>query len=183
MIWDIINSLLQLIISWPVAIVVLGLVFREPISDFLRRIKSGRAFGVEFNAALRQADINTDMIKPKTTPGTEVANSTELVSHLAFERIYNRTYGTQLLLLKSLQQKKVDGKMDFTPADYYAEYLRRGGSPMYQMRDYVGFLVKLELIEYEAAEDPNQLGITEYGTKFLDYLAAQYGVNYTHRNL
>ena len=73
--------------------------------------------------------------------------------------------------------------MYFTPADYYAEYIQRGGSPMYRMRDYIGFLVKLVLIEYEAAEDPNQLGITDYGIEFLDYLTAQYGANYTHRNL
>jgi hypothetical protein len=58
---EIIRTIIERLLSWPVAAVVIGLIFKAPLSHFLRRVSLLKGVGIEVSAfegaALKQLDL------------------------------------------------------------------------------------------------------------------------------
>lgn len=194
------NLILQfakIVISWPLAVFVLGLLFirtfREPISDFFRRIIRGEAYGVRIEAATpseqrKEAQQSESFRTPdeveryvKENPKQVITEYQRLLNGYWFERAYNLIYGTQMALLQYLQVKGTEGEKYVNLFRFYNDFVFRSKLQKTQFADYLGFLAEIRFIEYKGQDTDLTVHITPYGINFLSYIQAQYPTSYRYR--
>lgn len=187
----------KIIISWPLAVFVLGIIFirifKEPISDFLRRVVSGEAYGVRIKAvtpAEQRKEIQhaesfqtSDEVEKyvKENPKKVITEYQRLFNGYWFERAYNVIYGTQVALLEDLQEKGTDGEKYVNLIRYYNDFLSRSKWYKTQYADYLKFLKVMTFVEYKGQETDLTVHITPYGIDFLSYIKGVYLDSYRNR--
>ncbi len=189
---------IQTLLSWPVVCLILGLValalFREPMSDFLRRMVRGEGYGVRFEAAnpsQQRKGVKETTIKQQTEDGLEryikenpadvVREYFRLYNGFLFERAYNLIYGTQLQILDFLSTRGNKGEKYVNLLPYYNEFLKRSGLHSTQMADYLGFLRDMNFMEYVADGTDQRATITPLGVDFLSYIKTHYRTGYRYK--
>ena len=194
---EIIFQYFQLFLGWPVIILILGIIFlkwfKEPISDFFRRLVKGEAYGVRIEAssplgqqkeATQPPQLRTqDEIKEyvKENPERVIKEYARLLREYWFERIFNLIFGTQIELLEYLSKKGSDGDKYVNLTGFYTKFVMRAGSASYQIGDYFGFLKGMRLTEYAGEGSELSVKITPFGVDFLFYIKSQYGTAYKYR--
>ena len=194
---EIILRYLEVILTWPVAGVVLGLVamkwFRGPVSDFLRRVVRGEAYGVRLEAAnpTDQRKEAQDVPKPQSgdaieqyirdNPKEVIREYLRAVNGYRFERAYNLIYGTQLDLLEHLSRIGEPGEPYINLVPFYNEFVKRSNLAATQMADYLGFLRDMLFIEYIGTGTDLRARITPLGVDFLSYIKGQYPTVYKYK--
>ncbi len=180
----------RVFLSWPIMILVLGLIFfcmfKESISDFLRRItKVGtQIVGIEATSPSEQSEKVKE--SPPATPIEElrrrirenpdliIKDYTNLFNSLLFERAFVIIYGTQINLLEHLSQKGEKGDMYINLIKFYNEFVKQTVTPRSSIEDYFGFLMNLNFIEYIGVGSKLSVKITPQGVNFLSYVKNQY---------
>ncbi len=187
----------KIVISWPMAVFLLGLLFiktfRAPISEFFRRIVRGEAYGVRFEAAT-PSEQSKEVLDSKSFPSLDeveeyiqknpkevIREYVRLLNGYWFERIYNVIYGTQISLLEYLQEKEATGEKYVNLVRFYNEFLLQSKLETTQFADYLAFLVDTGFIEYKGQGADLTAHITPYGINFLSYIKGQYSTIYKYR--
>jgi len=194
---EIILQYLQVILGWPVVALILGVIFlkwfKEPISDFFRRVVRGEAYGVRIEASSpseQRKDIKEtpqlqtqDQIEKyiKDNPKEVIKEYVRLLNGYWFERTFNIIYGTQMDLLEYLSIKGTKGENYINLVGFYNEFVKRSGLSSTQMADYLGFLKDMRFIEFVEEDKAWNVKITAYGVDFLSYIKGQYPSTYRYR--
>ena len=187
---------LEVLLSWPVAtaaiVFVFFRIFKEPLSDFLRRMVRGEAYGMRFEAAtpseqVKEAEQTKALPEQAPTedwirenPKQMLEEYQRAVNGYVFERAFNLSYGSQIALLEHLESKGDLGDKYINLLPYYNQFLQRSGSRT-QFADYVGFLKNLNFVEIDGEESDLLVRITPSGVNFLSYLRTQYPGTYQIR--
>lgn len=196
--WELVLRYVQILFSWPVIYLVLGLVairyFHEPLSDFLRRIVKGEAYGVRVEAAtpseqrkelqeVRKVQSNDTIDEYiRNNPKEVIREYLRMANGYRFEKTFNLIYGTQLDLLEYLSTKGTDGDSYTNLLSFYNEFVKRSGLASTQYADYLGFLKDSLFIEYFGREGTDlRVHITALGVDFLSYIKGQYPTTYKFR--
>ncbi len=190
-------EILKIIISWPLAVFILGLffifTFKSPISDFFRRIVRGEAYGVRIEASApteQQKAVGETQKYPSKdeiekyvaeNPTQVIRDYLRLSNGYHFERAYNLIYGTQLDVLEDLEKKGSEGEKYINLINFYNEFQRRSNLQSTQYADYLGFLGSMKFIEYKGSDTDLTVHITPFGVNFLSYIRGQYSNAYKYR--
>lgn len=189
---ELVRRYLEVILTWPVAMLALGLTamrwFREPFADFLRRVVRGEAYGVRLEAANPSEQRKEAQDVPQPQPDVEqyirenpkevVHEYLRAVNGYRFERAYNLIYGTQLDLLEHLSTVGKEGEPYVNLVPFYNEFVKRSNLSGTQMADYLGFLRDMHFIQYSGPENHLRVQITPLGIDFLTYIKGQYSAFY-----
>ena len=176
---------------------ILGVIFlkwfKDPISDFFRRVVRGEAYGVKIEASspLEQRKEVKEIPQPQTqdqiekyikdNPKEVIKEYLRLLNGYWFERAFNIIYGTQMDLLKYLSTKGTKGENYINLVSFYNEFVKRSGLSSTQMADYLGFLKDMRFIEFVEENKAWSVKITAYGVDFLSYVKGQYPSSYRYR--
>jgi len=187
----------KVIVSWPVAVLVLGVLFmrsfKEPIADFFRRMIRGEAYGVRVEAAMpseqkketqeTESFFTPDQVEQyvKDNPKEVITQYQRLLNGYWFERAYNLIYGTQMKLLEHLQAKGTKGDKYVNLHPFYTEFLTQSNLQTTQFADYLAFLAEMKFIEYKGQDADLSVCITPDGINFLSYIQVQYPGSYKYR--
>ena len=188
---------LKVLLSWPIAAIVLGMTviftFKSAIEDFIRRLKSGEAYGLRVEATSpaeqrKEAQETKDFPKQndleryvKENPARVIQDYQKIFNSYWFERAYNLIYGTQIDLLDHLSQKGETGEKYVNLLIYYNEFVRRSNLSSTQFADYVGFLRDMGFAEITGDGTDISVKITPYGVDFMSYIKGQYPAGYRYR--
>lgn len=191
---EIVLRVLEAVLSWPVAALVVGLVFlkrfERAISDFIRRVVRAEAYGARVEASrpeeqTREADAAQDLPRQddirryiSDNPGEVLAAYERAVRGFTFERAYNLIYGSQLELLEHLESLGSTGEDYVNLVPYFNEFRERSQLESAQFATYLSFLLTLEFIESVGAGNDLRMKITPLGIDFLNYIRAEYGSTY-----
>lgn len=194
---EIILKYLQVILAWPVVALILGVIFlkwfKDPISDFFRRVVRGEAYGVKIEASSpsEQRKEVKEIPQPQTHdqiekyikdhPKEVIKEYLRLLNGYWFERAFNIIYGTQMDLLEYLSTKGTKGENYINLVSFYNEFVKRSGLASTQMADYLGFLKDMRFIEFVEENKAWSVKITAYGVDFLSYVKGQYPSSYRYR--
>lgn len=194
---EIILKYLQVILGWPVVALILGVIFlkwfKDPISDFFRRVVRGEAYGVKIEASSpsEQRKEVKEIPQPQThdqiekyikdRPKEVIKEHLRLLNGYWFERAFNIIYGTQMDLLEYLSTKGTKGENYINIVSFYNEFVKRSGLASTQMADYLGFLKDMRFIEFVEENKAWSVKITAYGVDFLSYVKGQYPSSYKYR--
>ncbi len=194
---EIILKYLQVILGWPVVALILGIIFlkwfKDPISDFFRRVVRGEAYGVKIEASSpsEQRKEVKEIPQPQTHdqiekyikdhPKEVITEYLRLLNGYWFERAFNIIYGTQMDLLEYLSTKGTKGENYINLVSFYNEFVKRSGLASTQMADYLGFLKDMRFIEFVEENKTWSVKITAYGVDFLSYVKGQYPSSYRYR--
>lgn len=194
---EIILKYLQVILGWPVVALILGVIFlkwfKDPISDFFRRVVRGEAYGVKIEASSpsEQRKEVKEIPQPQTYdqiekyikdhPKEVIKEYLRLLNGYWFERAFNIIYGTQMDLLEYLSTKGTKGENYINLVSFYNEFVKRSGLASTQMADYLGFLKDMRFIEFVEENKTWSVKITAYGVDFLSYIKGQYPSSYRYR--
>jgi len=188
---------LQVILSWPVAIFSLGLIFiikfKAPITNLIHRTIEVKAAGASLKAIrqeeqLKEAEKTNKAIeeqKPVTEMEKYVKEHTkEAIEEygrtfiaLQFERAFNVIYGSQIRLLDHLFPRGESGDKYINLMRFYEEYskLTEPIAIPSPAAKYFGYLLQAGFIQ--SRQDENQeliVSITLRGVNFITYLRSQY---------
>ena len=192
----IILEYLQVILGWPVVTLILGVIFlkwfKDPISDFFRRVVRGEAYGVRIEASSPSEQreeikdtpqLPQDQIEKyiKDNPKEVIVEYGRLLNGYRFERAFNIIYGTQMDLLEYLSTKGTAGENYINLVSFYNEFVKRSGLSSTQMADYLGFLKDMRFIELAEQNKVWNVKISAYGVDFLSYIKGQYPSSYRYR--
>ena len=194
---EIILKYLQVILGWPVVALILGIIFlkwfKDPISDFFRRVVRGEAYGVKIEASSpsEQRKEVKEIPQPQTQDQIEkyikdhpkeiIKEYLKLLNGYWFERAFNIIYGTQMDLLEYLSTKGTKGENYINLVSFYNEFVKRSGLASTQMADYLGFLKDMRFVEFVEENKAWSVKITAYGVDFLSYVKGQYPSSYRYR--
>jgi len=194
---EIILRYLQVILSWPVVSLVLGVTFfkwfKEPISDFFRRVVKGEAYGFRVEAAnpsKQRKEVketpqfqSQDVIEKyiKENPKKVINEYAKVFNGYQFERAFNIIYGTQVDLLEHLSIKGTNGDKYVNLSVFYNECIKRAKSVFVQIAGYLGFLKDARFIEFVGKGSDLSVIITPHGVNFLSYIKNQYPTMYKHK--
>ncbi len=181
---------LKAFLCWPVAALILGILFlhnfKDAISDFFRRIVRGEAYGVRVEATSpseqRKEAKEIEPILTETeleryiseNPKQVLTDYKRVYNSYWFERGYNLIFGTQLDLLEYLIGKGSEGENYVNLTSFHNEFLKRSKTQTYQFADYLGFLRDMNFVEYVGEGADLSLRISPYGVDFLSYIKGQY---------
>lgn len=181
-------------LTWPVVTLVIFVMFRNPISDFLRRLIEGEGpGGWKFKTAgttgQRQEIKDSSHPSPEDTTEKYVKENPKLVieefkktfNAYWFERAYNLIYGSQISLLEYLSIKGDNGDKYINLTTFYNEFLKYSKFSSTQMADYIRFLKDAQFIEYVGEGTNIIVKITPYGADFLSYIKTQYPIAYKYK--
>ncbi len=187
---DLIKRYLEVFLSWPVIILIIFVIFKNEISDFLKRLVKGEALGMRLEATRpsEQQKEAKEALPAKTKSEIEayIRDNPELVSTeyirlwngYIFERTFNFIFGTQIDLLEHLLDKGDEGEKYINLAGFYNEHNKRLGKQSIQMADYLGYLKASSFIKYEREGSEFNVTITPYGADFLSYIKTYYSLVY-----
>lgn len=191
---DLVLRYVEVILSWPVITLILGLLaliwLREPIGNFLNRVRSAQGYGVRLDAVDPAQQLSkaqeVDELKSenelavwvKDNPEVVATEFLRLLNGYWWERAFNIIYGSQIEILEHLEAKGDSGEKYVNLVPYFEEFLGRGGPAKTQMPDYLAFLQSMNFIEYQAKSGDPLVKITPFGVNFLSYLRAQYPASY-----
>jgi len=172
------NLILQYIYtlaSWPLIILVLGLVllikFKEPISFWIRkfRFKTPQGYEIGPKPQPETKPIEEGKIKEfKEKWEKEKTQAKGYIEFIHFERIIRWMYRSQYHLLKDLK-KTGSSSLSFSFL-YYYEYQSQGGDKKYTVADYMGWVEKFcGFIKTEQENDKWLIKLTERGNFFIRY--------------
>lgn len=117
----------------------------------------------------------------KSNPAQTVIEYKRLLFNLNAERLFNRIYGTQIAMLEFLASQADKTASLMRLAQFHEEYLRKAGSPDYQVRDYVNFLVGYGVVAISGPEHAQEYKITQHGVEFISYIKANYAATWNQR--
>jgi hypothetical protein len=187
---EILLEYLKVLLNWPVVILCISLLliykFRQPFSSFLSRLIKAEAYGAKVEASVperQQAHVPKEIGSRSEieqhiskNPGEFIDRYFKLFEAFVFEKIFNTIYGTQVSLLESLSLKKDEGEKYNNLTEFYQEFLRRGGTTSYHLRDYLNFLTSYKLIDFHGEGSETTVKITPSGNNFLSYIKANYSL-------
>lgn len=187
--WNMTLEYLKVFLSWPVVVLILGLLFiylfKVQITNLLSRVTEGEAYGMKFKANSPQDSAVTndtkqvipenDAIKWVTEhPEQAIEEYTRVSNSYKWERAMNFIYGTQVDLLDHLATQGGQGELYVNLVYFHAEHQKRAGNANYQMPDYLNFLQLFGFISSEGNDSDLKVKITPYGLSFLSYIKANY---------
>ena len=119
---DLILEYLKVFMSWQVVVLLLGLIFKTPFSNFLQRLVKGEAYGVRVEASTpseQRKEVKESSVKFQTedaiikyvkdNPEEVIKEFRRTINGYWFERAYNLIYGSQIELLEHLSEKGTKG--------------------------------------------------------------------------
>lgn len=190
-------SYLEIIFSWPlitlIIVIIFIIIFREPLSDFFRRLIKGEAYGVKFQASSPSEQREEAKDIPKVQPESELEsyirdNPQETIKTIIrlsrgyrFERIFNIIYGTQINLLLHLSSKDELGDKYINVMSYYNEYIGRSRLYSVKPEDYFGFLLSMQMIEFFGESTNFSMRITPEGIDFISYIGSEYPTTFKNK--
>jgi len=194
---EIILRYLEVFLAWPVIILIVVVIFlkrfKDPISDFIKRLVKVEAYGGRMEASRpleQQKEPKKDLLTKsrseieknfRDNPNLVAAEYFKLLNCCVFEHTFNIIFGTQIDLLEHLSSKGDEGEKYINLAHFHNEYVRRAGTTFYQMNDYLGFLIGYNLIIYEGEGSELNVKITKYGVDFLSYIKTSYSLVYKYK--
>ena len=191
----IVLAYIQTLLSWPVIsafmLVYFLNLFKEPLSDFFRRIVKGQVYGVSLEASSpfeQRKEIKEGLKSPediekyiKENPKDVLKDYLQVFNRYWFERAYNLIYGTQIELLEHLATKGAGGENYINLFTFYDKFLTRSQSVSTQMTDYIRFPRDMKFIESVGEGNDLRIKITPYGMDFLSYIKDQYPGSYKYK--
>jgi hypothetical protein len=169
---------------WPAGVIIIVvLLFREPIASFLRDLDLFRAGagGAEFRRrSVAQAppptppdgDVPAEPPPaPPSGPDATVQQLQAYVYYWYYEKTYRIIFGSQIRCLRQLNVNKVLGATAQDIESYWKEYRERAKaiSGAYEFDQFIGFLVNARLAEKRG----DRYFITELGVGFLQWITAE----------
>jgi len=196
---EIILRYFEVFLKWPVIILIVAIIFfslfKEPISDFLRRIIKAEAYGARLEASNpSEQHIETKKSfssKPeneieefiRSKPKEAVKEIIRLWNGYIFERTFNVIYGTQIDLLEHLSDKGSNGEKYVNLAVFYKEFITRAKFAVVQMADYLGYLKNSGFVEFVGEGSEMSVKIMPYGIDFLSYIKTNFLSMYKNKSL
>ena len=194
---NIVLQYLKVLLSWPVITLILVMsfikLFKDPISDFIRRLIKGEAYGVKFQAS-NPAEQKKDakeipQIQPeneieryvKDNPKEAIQTIIDISRKFRFERIFNIIYGTQINLLVHLNTKGESGDKYINVLSYYNDFIARSRLYSAKIEDYFGFLHSMQLIEFFGEGTSFSVRITPEGAHFFSYIRSEYPATFNYK--
>lgn len=194
---NIVLQYLKVLLSWPVITLVLVMsfikLFKDPISDFIRRLIKGEIGSVKLQA-ISPADQKKEAeefppIQPenelefyvKNNPREAIKTIIEISRNFRFEKIFNIIYGTQINLLTHLSTKGDSGDKYINLAFYYHDYISRSKFYSAKIEDYFGFLEAMQMIEFFGEGNDVSIRITPEGINFLFYIIKEYPPTFNYK--
>jgi len=191
---NIVLQYIKVFLSWPFITLLIVLVFKDAISNFLNRLVKGKGpGGWQFEAATpsEQRKEIKDTPQPqseneiekyvKENPKDVIKEYQKAINTIWFERAYNIIYGTQMALLEYLATKGTKGEKYINLTMFYNDFLKRSKFINTQIADYLGFLKDALFIDYIGSDNDITVRITPYGVNFLSYIKLQYPVAYKYK--
>jgi len=194
---EIVLQYFKAILSWPVIVLILGAIFfklfKEPISDFFRRLTKAEAYGARIEASNpSEQRIETKEAFPskpeneiekyiQSKPKEAAKEIIRLWNGYIFERTFNIIYGTQIDLLEHLSIKGSEGDKYINLVFFYNEFVKRSRPASVQMADYLKFLKDTGFIGFVGEGSELSVKIMPYGVDFLSYIKQNYPLKYKYR--
>ena len=199
---NIVLQYLKVFLSWPVITLALVIffikLFKDPISDFIRRLIKGEAYGVKFQASspaeqkkeaekkeaeeIPQIQSENELERyVKDNPKEAIKNIIDISRKFRFERIFNIIYGTQINLLVHLNTKGETGDKYINLFSYYNDYIARSRLYSAKIEDYFGFLHSMQLIEFFGEGTNFSVRITPEGAHFLSYIRSECPATFNYK--
>ncbi len=173
------------VLVWPITVIIGIILLKEKFVAILH----GRPVSVKTpigEFALGAQDIPSDTVPEpvkeeikstveavETTAVATTKNTNEVAAlqvALLFEKIYNNIYGGQLVTLANLR-RTVEGYWHIGLEAWYAQF--RETDPLIKVlpfSDYIGYLLKIELVRSSETPQGRKYYITDKGTDFLNYI-------------
>lgn len=181
---DLVLRYLDVILSWPLAAIVISTVFmckfQSAISQFLGRLVRGEAYGVRLEAATpseQTREIQQAQSMPEKPESGAVNENAQLKSAYEavvrlylFERAYNLIYGSQVALLEHLEKRGEVGDHYFNLAQYYEKFRQTSGLQNVQFKDYLEFLRASGFVMING----ENVTIAQFGRDFLHHVRTFY---------
>lgn len=178
---------LKVFFAWPVAALILGAtfikVFRNDISEFLKRVTKLKGPGTEVEASLPAAQAQaaqaavssnpTDPIEVIASDPKQAKEALLLLRDIAnFEQTFNPIFGTQMTLMHVLRSQGAYGADASVVDKQFQEHLVLIGSngPPPTLETYLAFLFARGLV----VTHNERLVITENGNRFVDHIVKTY---------
>lgn len=194
---ELVRSYLDTILSWPLALIIILLVFRRPLSDLISRLTNIRSNvgPLSVEAAItdeQKKEIDEPQEYPvrteteieeyvRTHPKESIEEYQRVFRGYWFERAYNLIFGTQIELLEYLQNKGDRGEKYINLVSFFNKHIAGTINPP-QYSDYLGYLLTSKFIEYENIEGGEFIvKITALGVDFLSYIKNQYKLTYKYK--
>jgi hypothetical protein len=174
------------VLVWPITVIIGTTLLKEKLIAILHgRPVSVKTPIIEFALGTQDIPLDTvpELVKEeikstvKAVESTTVATTTNtdeatalLQVALLFEKIYNNIYGGQLVTLTNLR-RTVEGYWHIGLEAWYAEF--RETDPLIKVlpfSDYIGYLLRTELIRSAETPQGRKYYITDKGTDFLNYI-------------
>ena len=194
---NIILSYLKVVFSWPIVTLIMVIIFiarfKEPISDFFRRLIKAEAYGAKIQASNPSEQKKEAEEIPQIQPESEIEsyirdNPQEALKTIInfsrgfrFERIFNFIYGTQINLLIHLSSKGELGDKYINVMSYYNDYITRSRLYSAKSEDYFGFLHSMQMIEFFGEGTNFSIRITPIGADFISYIRSEYTTTYKNK--
>lgn len=179
---------------WPIVFLIFIIIFREPIFEFLKRLKTLKIFSAVLETEI-PAEQKVEEITKSLPPEKEIIrdvgeedrkimtkNYIELLEKYKFERTLNIIYGTQMDLLESLSKKETLGKKYNDLKRFYLIFIVQSKLVVTKTdTEYFGFLKNMRYIEYVGKGEEQIVKITPHGLDFLSYVKKLYPETYRDR--
>jgi len=187
---EIILHYFEVFLGWPVIILIVFIIFKGAISDFLRRLVKGEALGMRLEARkpFEQQKETRETLPAKSdaeienyisdNPSLLIEEYKKVAKALMFERVFNVIYGTQISLLEHLSKKGSEGDKYINLVSFYNECIKLQRNSSYQRVNYFGFLKECAFIEYSGEGSDKIVKITPRGIDFLSYISANYPLGF-----
>jgi len=170
-------------------------MFREPIFEFLKRLKTLKIFSAVLETGI-PPEQKVEEIKKPLTPEKEIIKDVEeedrkimtnkykeLSENYIFELTLNAIYGTQMDLLEFLSKKRTLGEKYSDLSRFYHYFLIRSKFMTTATETkYFRFLKAMGYIEYVGEGEEQIVKITPLGLDFLSYVKRLYPTTYKDRS-
>ncbi len=186
---DLVIEFLRIVVSWPLVILVLGLIFfhkfRENIADLIKRLAEFGfpGGGAKFTQppAGGSPTPSLDDVRQRVEAERDFATQTAL--HFGkmwwFEKIWNNIYKSQIEILEALANLPQGGSIRWQDIHdrFYLPVVRAvPGFSAYPFPQYMSFLGNTaNFVTWDLTVDPQNppVTITTLGREFLTYMATQ----------
>lgn len=205
---------LAVFLSWPPLVFFLGCIciftFKHEIAHFFFRLNHAEFAGASLTASdlpqrpVGKTDVLTsndndsraeeetlnledrkrfNFIKDRPLNVLHILNKME--KELAFEKIFNSVFGTQMQLLDQLVTVVPNGisVTEEMPRHFYELHIKLIAPRKPEFNDYLTFLINSNLLQIYRSPESTAYAVTNFGRDYLDYIKRNYFAIWNQRPL
>lgn len=174
------NSLFILLQSFPFVILIIVLIFYKEIKNKIKEMVQAKVgdkqLNFQPNITAEDKDKKLDEMEKnfKDNPKKAKSEYLKLLERYLYERILNLIFGTQIVLLESLEKITPKGIKYENLRVYWLEHCRLSNNKNYSFVSYINFLKMSLLINIT----DDVVILSKGGKRFLDYIRTMYPLVY-----